>query len=154
MQIKQKLIPPFKSIALPIYQLGNIQDGVFGNKDAFFVTQLGLEELDPRFGITSQEAEEAGSDTNIQIIKENEQVVDAYLDIPFFNNTFDSDGDGVIDAYDVDPFDIYSDSDGDGLADVLERSNGTDPLDPDTDDDGILDNVDTDTINPLSLIHI
>ena len=147
-QIKQKLIPPFKSIALPIYQLGNIQDGVFGNKDAFFVTQLGLEELDPRFGITSQEAEEAGSDTNIQIIKENEQVVDAYLDIPFFNNTFDSDGDGVIDAYDVDPFDIYSDSDGDGLADVLERSNGTDPLDPDTDDDGILDNVDTDTINP------
>ena len=147
-QIKQKLIPPFKSIALPIYQLGNIQDGVFGNKDAFFVTQLGLEELDPRFGITSQEAEEAGSDTNIQIIKENEQVVDAYLDIPFFNNTFDSDGDGVIDAYDVDPFDIYSDSDGDGLADVLERSNGTDPLDPDTDDDGILDNVGTDTINP------
>ena len=148
MQIKQKLIPAFKSIALPTYQLGNIQDGVFGNKDAFFVTQLGLEELDPRFGITSQEAEEAGSDTNIQIIKENEQVVDAYLDIPFFNNTFDSDGDGVIDAYDVDPFDIYSDSDGDGLADVLERSNGTDPLDPDTDDDGILDNVDTDTINP------
>jgi len=147
-QIKQKLIPPFKSIALPIYQLGNLQDGVFGNKDAFFVTQLGLEELDPRFGITSQEAEEAGSDTNVQIIKENEQVIDAYLDIPFFNNTFDSDGDGVIDAYDVDPFDIYSDSDGDGLADVLERSNGTDPLDPDTDDDGILDNVDTDTINP------
>ena len=147
-QIKQKLIPAFKSINLPIYQLGNIQDAIFGNKDAFFVTQLGLEELDPRFGITSQEAEEAGSDTNIQIIKENEQVIDAYLDIPFFNNTFDSDGDGVIDAYDVDPFDIYSDSDGDGLADVLERSNGTDPLDPDTDDDGILDNVDTDTINP------
>ena len=82
------------------------------------------------------------------IIKENELVVDAYLDIPFYNNTFDSDGDGVIDEYDVDPFDIYSDSDGDGLADVLERSNGTDPLDPDTDDDGILDNVDTDTINP------
>ena len=31
---------------------------------------------------------------------------------------------------------------------MLERSNGTDPLNPDTDDDGILDNVDTDTINP------
>ena len=146
--IKQKRIPPFKSIALPIYQLGKIQDQIFGNRDATFVTQLGLEELNPIFGITSQTKEEEGDDSNILIIKENELVVDAYLDIPFYNNTFDSDGDGVIDEYDVDPFDIYSDSDGDGLADVLERSNGTDPLDPDTDDDGILDNVDTDTINP------
>ena len=146
--VKQKQIPPFKSIALPIYQLGKIQDQIYGNRDASFVTQLGLEELDPIFGITSQTKEEEGDDSNILIIKENELVVDAYLDIPFYNNTFDSDGDGVIDAYDVDPFDIYSDSDGDGLADVLERSNGTDPLDPDTDDDGILDNVDTDTINP------
>ena len=146
--VKQKQIPPFKSIALPIYQLGKIQDQIFGNRDASFVTQLGLEELNPIFGITSQTKEEEGDDSNILIIKENELVVDAYLDIPFYNNTFDSDGDGVIDEYDVDPFDIYSDSDGDGLADVLERSNGTDPLDPDTDDDGILDNVDTDTINP------
>ena len=146
--VKQKRIPPFKSIALPIYQLGKIQDQIFGNRDATFVTQLGLEELNPIFGITSQTKEEEGDDSNILIIKENELVVDAYLDIPFYNNTFDSDGDGVIDEYDVDPFDIYSDSDGDGLADVLERSNGTDPLDPDTDDDGILDNVDTDTINP------
>ena len=78
----------------------------------------------------------------------NEIITDAYLDIPFFTNTYDTDGDGVIDIYDVDPNDIYSDSDGDGLADILERQNGTDPLDPDTDDDGILDNVDTDTINP------
>ena len=147
-QIKHKVIPPFKSIALPIYQLGKIQDEIFGNRDAFFVTQLGLEELNPRFGITSQEKEDAGDDSNIQIIPENEKVIDAYLDIPFFNNTFDTDGDGVIDAYDVDPNDINSDSDGDGLSDVLERANGTDPLDPDTDDDGILDNVDTDTINP------
>ena len=146
--VKQKRIPPFKSIALPIYQLGKIQDQIFGNRDATFVTQLGLEELNPIFGITSQTKEEEGDDSNILIIKENELVVDAYLDIPFYNNTFDSDGDGVIDEYDVDPFDIYSDSDGDGLADVLERSNGTDPLDPDTDDDVILDNVDTDTINP------
>ena len=52
--IKQKLIPPFKSIGLPIYQLGVIDDEIFGNREAFFVSQLGLEELDPRFGITSQ----------------------------------------------------------------------------------------------------
>ena len=147
-KIKQKVIPPFKSIALPIYQLGKIQDGIYGNRDASFVTQLTLEELNPVFGITSQSKEDEGDDSNILIIKENEEVIDAYIDIPFFNNTFDTDGDGVIDAYDVDPNDIYSDSDGDGLADVLERSNGTDPLNPDTDDDGIPDNIDTDTINP------
>ena len=146
--IKQKLIPPFKSIGLPIYQLGVIHDEIFGNREAFFVSQLGLEELDPRFGITSQKKEKSGDVSNIQIIEENEEVIDAYLDIPFFNNTFDTDGDGVIDLYDVDPNDIYSDSDGDGLADVLERTNGTDPLNPDTDGDGILDNVDTDTVNP------
>ena len=146
--IKQKLIPPFKSIGLPIYQLGVIDDEIFGNREAFFVSQLGLEELDPRFGITSQKKEKSGDVSNIQIIEENEEEIDAYLDIPFFNNTFDTDGDGVIDLYDVDPNDIYSDSDGDGLADVIERTNGTDPLNPDTDGDGILDNVDTDTINP------
>ena len=146
--INQKKIPPFKSIGLPVYQLGKIGDDIFGNREATFVSQLTLEELNPVFGITSQAKEEEGDDSNILIIPENEKVVDAYLDIPFFNNTFDSDGDGVIDAYDVDPFDIYSDSDGDVLSDILERSNGTDPLDPDTDDDGILDNVDTDTVNP------
>ena len=146
--INQKKVPAFKSIGLPIYQLGKIQDEVFGNREADFVSQLTLEEFDPIFGITSQAMEDEGDDSNILIIKENEIVVDAYLDIPFYNNTFDTDGDGVIDIYDVDPLDIYSDSDGDGLSDIFERSNGTDPLDPDTDDDGILDNVDTDTINP------
>ena len=146
--INQKKIPAFKSIDLPIYQLGKIQDEVFGKRETDFVSQLTLEEFNPIFGITSQAMEDEGDDSNILIIKENEIVVDAYLDIPFYNNTFDTDGDGVIDVYDVDPLDIYSDSDGDGLSDILERSNGTDPLDPDTDDDGILDNEDTDTINP------
>ena len=135
--INQKKIPAFKSIGLPVYQLGKIVDDIFGNREATFVSQLTLDELNPVFGITSQAKEEEGDDSNILIIPENEKVVDAYLDIPFFNNTFDSDGDGVIDAYDVDPFDIYSDSDGDGLTDIQERANGTDPLNPDTDGDGI-----------------
>ena len=147
-EVKQKKIPPFKSIGLPIYQLGTIKDNIFGDREASFVTQLRLEEINPIFGVTSQEKEEAGDASNIQIIKENEIITDAYLDIPFYTNTYDSDGDGVIDIYDVDPNDIYSDSDGDGLSDIEERTNGTDPLDQDTDDDGILDNVDTDTINP------
>ncbi len=148
LEVKQKQIPPFKSIGLPIYQLGTIQDNIFGDREASFVTQLTLEELNPIFGVTSQSKEEAGDVSNIQIIKENEIITDAYLDIPFYTNTYDSDGDGVIDIYDVDSNDIYSDSDGDGLSDILERTNGTDPLDPDTDDDGILDDVDTETINP------
>ena len=59
-----------------------------------------------------------------------------------------SDGDGVIDIYDVDPNDINSDSDGDGLTDIQERANGSDPLNPDTDGDGITDDKDTDTQNP------
>ena len=73
--VKQKRIPPFKSIALPIYQLGKIQDQIFGNRDATFVTQLGLEELNPIFGITSQTKEEEGDDSNILIIKEKDIII-------------------------------------------------------------------------------
>ncbi|MDF1866705.1 MAG: hypothetical protein P1U70_17850 [Saprospiraceae bacterium] len=61
----------------------------------------------------------------------------------------DDDGDGVLDIDDVDPYNILSDSDFDGLADYFETGgNGdqsydvgidTDPLNPDTDNDGILD---------------
>jgi len=71
-----------------------------------------------------------------------------YLEIPFYNNTYDTDGDGVIDSLDLDPNDINSDSDGDGISDIDERRNGTDPLNIDTDNDGILDSEDTETINP------
>ena len=66
-KIKQKVIPPFKSIALPIYQLGKIQDGIYGNRDASFVTQLTLEELNPVFGITSQSKEDEGDLSLIHI---------------------------------------------------------------------------------------
>ena len=71
-EVKQKQIPPFKSIGLPIYQLGTIQDNIFGDREASFVTQLRLEELNPIFGVTSQSKEEAGDASNIQIIKEND----------------------------------------------------------------------------------
>ena len=52
---------------------------------------------------------------DIRVINEEEQVTAVYLDLPFFNNTNDSDNDGVIDLYDVDPNDSNSDSDNDGL---------------------------------------
>tara|TARA_A100001035_G_scaffold267444_1_gene251396 strand:+ start:1893 stop:3695 length:1803 start_codon:yes stop_codon:yes gene_type:complete len=146
--VVQKAIPPFKSNALPAFQLGSINDNLFGKSEASFITQVNLSELSPYFGLWSQQRENDGDDSNIAVIEENETVTNVYLDIPFFNNTFDSDGDGVIDIYDVDDNDINSDSDGDGLTDIQERANGTDPLNPDTDGDGITDDKDTDTQNP------
>ena len=148
--VVQKATPPFKSNALPAYQLGYINDNLFGKSEASFITQVNLSEISPNFGLWSQQRENDGDDSNIAVIEENETVTNVYLDIPFFNNTFDSDGDGVIDIYDVDPNDINSDSDGDGLTDIQERANGTDPLNPDTDGDGITDDKDTDTQNPNS----
>ena len=146
--VVQKATPPFKSNALPAYQLGSINDNIFGTSEASFITQVNLSEISPNFGLWSQQRENDGDDSNIAVIEENETVTNVYLDIPFFNNTFDSDGDGVIDIYDVDPNDINSDSDGDGLTDIQERANGSDPLNPDTDGDGITDDKDTDTQNP------
>ena len=148
--VVQKAIPPFKSNALPAYQLGSINDNLFGKSEASFITQVNLSEISPNFGLWSQQRENDGDDSNIAVIEENETVKNVYLDIPFFNNTFDSDGDGVIDIYDVDNNDINSDSDGDGLTDIQERANRTDPLNPDTDGDGITDDKDTDTQNPNS----
>jgi hypothetical protein len=69
----------------------------------------------------------------------------------------DDDGDGVADVDDVDPYNILSDSDNDGLADYFETGgNGdqsydvgidTDPLNPDTDGDGILDGTEDTNLN-------
>ena len=144
----QKLIQPFKSNGLSSYQLGQINDNIFGKTEASFITQLTLSQPNPSFGKWDSESEINGDSNNIKVIEENETVNNVVLEIPFFNNTFDSDGDGVIDLYDVDSNDIYSDSDGDGVSDIVERSNGTDPLNPDTDGDGTNDNEDTESINP------
>lgn len=144
----QKLISPFKSNGLSSYQLGQINDNIFGKFESSFVTQLRLSQYDPLFGIWDSDKEKNGDTNNIKVIQENENVTKVVLEIPFFNNTIDSDGDGVIDLYDVDSNDINSDSDGDGVSDIQERANGTNPLNPDTDGDGINDNLDTESINP------
>ncbi len=144
----QKRIQPFKSNGLTSYQLGQINDNIFGKTEASFITQLTLSQPNPYFGKWDSDSEINGDPNNIKVIEENETVNNVILEIPFFNNTFDSDGDGVIDLYDIDSNDIYSDSDGDGVSDIVEKSNGTDPLNPDTDGDGINDNEDTESINP------
>ena len=45
-------------------------------------------------------------------------------------NQNDQDGDGVIDALDIDPEDNQSDTDGDGVVDLLETQGEQTPLTP------------------------
>ena len=144
----QKIISPFNTTNLPIYQIGEIRDNIFGSVTSSFITQLQLSRYNPSFGIASQDKENTGDPLNITVIEENELITEVYLDIPFFTNRNDKDGDGVIDSYDVDDNDVNSDSDGDGVSDAQERANGTDPLNSDTDGDGIPDGQDDDTVNP------
>ena len=124
--------------------LGFFNDDFFGNTNSSFISQLDVSSLQT-FGNYNQAQENQGSLDDIRVINEEEELTAVYLDLPFFNNTNDSDGDGVIDLYDSDPQDIESDSDGDGLSDIIEFEAGTNPLSNDSDGDGILDPNDTDS---------
>jgi hypothetical protein len=124
--------------------LGSFNDDFFGNTHSSFISQLDVSLLQT-FGDYNQVQENEGSLDDIRVINEEETLTAVYLDLPFFNNTNDSDGDGVIDLYDSDPQNIESDSDGDGLSDIIEFEAGTNPLSNDSDGDGILDPNDTDS---------
>jgi len=124
--------------------LGSFNDDFFGNTNSSFISQLDVSLLQT-FGDYNQVQENEGSLDDIRVINEEETLTAVYLDLPFFNNTNDSDGDGVIDLYDSDPQNIESDSDGDGLSDIIEFEAGTNPLSNDSDGDGILDPNDTDS---------
>ena len=126
---------------LPLGQLGYIQHPVFGRAEASITSQLQL--TGSVFGNFSQDRENEGDEDNVAVIQERETVTEVFLDIPFFNNTKDSDNDGVIDAFDADPEDPQSDTDGDSISDLLETSD-LNPLSSDSDNDGILDADDDD----------
>ena len=134
--------------------LGIYEDNFFGQISSSFISQLDISSIG-NFGDFSQELEFEGSLTDIRVILEDEQITSVYLDLPFFNNTNDSDNDGVIDLYDVDPVNSSSDSDNDGLSDIEELRAGTNPLSSDTDNDGIIDSQDTETVgyNPDSKVY-
>lgn len=117
-------------------QLGSYKDGFFGNFNSSFISQLDISSFQ-YFGDYSQKEENEGAE--IRAINEDEQLTAVYLDLPFFNNTNDTDNDGVIDILDSDPNDPNSDSDNDGLSDIIENQAGTNPLSIDTDNDGIID---------------
>lgn len=137
-----KKINAVKTSQLPIYQLGNFQDAIYGKTTATIVSQVQLTVPNPTFGRFIQ-SEEAPVDTIPTRIAENETVQSVFLFIPYLTNFKDSDADGVPDDLDVDPADPNSDTDGDGLTDNQERISNLNPLSQDTDGDGILDAVDT-----------
>lgn len=131
-----KKIEAVKSNGLPIYQLGNFNDPVYGKTVASITSQVQLTTANPTFGAYNSVQEDT-------ILAENETIKRVYLFIPYLTNVQDTDGDGVPDALDVDPSDPNSDTDGDGITDNNERITQTNPLSNDTDGDGILDAVDT-----------
>ena len=138
----QKKIDRVQSNNLSNVHLGQYSDETLGIIKSSFVSQLDVTNLDI-FGDFSQATEDKGSDTDIRIIDEEEELINVYLDIPFFNNSNDKDSDGVIDLYDVDPNNSSSDSDGDGISDIDELRAELNPLSSDSDGDGILDGDDT-----------
>ena len=128
---------------LPNVHLGKYNDDFYGTIESSFVSQLDVSYINI-FGDFSQEQELQGSDIDIRVINEEEVLSAVYLDIPFFNNRNDTDTDGVIDLYDVDPNDSSSDSDSDGISDIDELRAELNPLSNDSDGDGILDPDDDD----------
>ena len=152
-EVEHNAVEIIRTDNLSFFYLGEYQDQVFGNTNARFTTQLSLPTASTGiFGKMNVDQETNGissEDINKNPHDEQETVTEVWLEIPFYTNQLDRDGDGVIDAYDVDPDDPDSDSDGDTLTDLEEsRSANLDPLNPDTDGDGINDAEDEDTINP------
>ena len=123
--------------------LGELSLPFFGRSSANFTTQINIPP-NSIFGNFSQNRELEGDPNNTKVIEENERVKDVYLEIPFIVDQRDSDNDGVIDAFDIDPNDPNSDTDGDGVTDIEEQRNGTNPLNSDSDGDGISDLTDVD----------
>ena len=74
--------------------LGVFNDNIFGQTKSSFISQLDVFSLQ-NFGDFSQTEETEGSLTDIRVINEQEELTAVYLDLPFFNNTNDSDNDGV-----------------------------------------------------------
>ena len=146
--VKMKKIPPYVVNQVQTFQLGTYKDNIYGKSEVTYISQLAMETVSPVFGIFKQNDEINGMEDNIACIPEKETLKDVFLDIPFFTNVDDDDNDGVINLYDVDSTDPESDSDGDGLSDIAEKQTGQNPLNPDTDGDGILDGEDTESINP------
>ena len=90
-----KKIPPFVANNVSNYQLGVLEDNIFGKSEAIFFGQINLETSNPAFGVFRQSDETNGDENNVAVIDEKETISEVFLDIPFFTNVDDSDGDTV-----------------------------------------------------------
>tara|TARA_R110002153_G_scaffold111631_1_gene253374 strand:+ start:39 stop:1946 length:1908 start_codon:yes stop_codon:yes gene_type:complete len=139
-----KNIEAVQTNKLPIYQLGTYNDPIYGKTQASVTSQLFLSAANPSFGNLSQDKEdrEGITDESITTIQENETIKEVFLYIPFLTNSLDSDGDGVVDEYDLEPDNSSNDNDGDGVSNIVETASNTDPLESssvDADRDGLND---------------
>lgn len=90
--------------AMPLYQLSDYTDEIFGRSQASYVTQLTLSQTSPVFGDLSKQAEIDSS------FNENERVTQVILDLPFFSRANDtlSDNNAPV-PYDIDS--VFGDTD-------------------------------------------
>lgn len=98
----QSKVNYFQTDGLPLAQLGKIELAGLGTTEASITAKLAAS-TNPIFGNYSHDREEEGDESNPAVIDEKETVTDVYLEIPFFNNLDDKDGDGVVDRLDIDP---------------------------------------------------
>ena len=99
--LKSKIFPVFsyqesldkvQTNNLSSLHLGIYNDNFFGKINSSFISQLNISSIGD-FGDFSQEQENEGSLTDIRVMLEDEQITSVYLDLPFYNNTNDSDND-------------------------------------------------------------
>ncbi|MRI01954.1 DUF4270 family protein [Kriegella sp. EG-1] len=138
-QAFNKKVGAVQTNQLPLYQIGVYNDPVYGKTVASINSQVQLSTSNPSFGIYTEETELTNSDA----IPENETIDSVVVYLPYILNEIDSDADGVPDSAEVGfELDATNDSDGDSLSNITESANGTNPQNPDTDGDGIRDDVD------------
>lgn len=111
--------------AMPLYQLSDYTDVLFGRSQASYVTQLTLSQTSPVFGDLSKQAEIDSS------FNENERVTEVILDLPFFSTANDtlSDNNAPI-PYDIDS--VFGDTDAPIQVTVQEYTKYLRNLDPAT----------------------
>ena len=141
-----KNIEAVQTNQLPIYQLGNFDDPIYGRTKASVTSQLLLSTTNPTFGAFSQDQENTAGTAGVAntVVQENEKVKEVILYIPFLTRGTirDTDRDGVPDLFDSEPENSENDDDGDEVSNRLETAAGTDPLDAnsvDADSDGLND---------------
>ena len=70
--VKMKKIPPYVANNIQTYQLGVLEDNIYGKSEATFLAQIVPETTEPVFGIFKQEDEIKGNENNVAVIDEEE----------------------------------------------------------------------------------